>query len=702
MKNKLFFFLLGLIILTSSCVKKNKVAITSPDQKIKLTFGLLDGKPYYLASHNNTLCIDTSYMGFAFKDMQPLDHGFIITSSDKHLVDTTWNPVWGEQSSIRNHYKQTVISLEEKEAPYRMLNITFRVYNDGIAFRYAFLAQEAFGSFAITDEKTEFTLTGNHKSWWIPAHYDSYEMLYNTTNLDQIETLIKNNETRSSKEIYMKKKVRPVAVNTPVTMQTANGLYLSFHEAGLTDYAGMTMALKDRKGQYVLESDLVPWPDGIKVKGKAPFKTPWRTIQITEEPGKLIESNLIVNLNEPCAVNDVSWIDPMKYIGIWWGYHIGKYSWDYPGTAEKPHGATTENAKRYIDFAAKHGIKGVLVEGWNAKITPDKSSDSDVSDMSADLRDYTTPHPDYDLEEVVRYADKKGVEMIIHNETMGQVLNYESQLDTGYKLYESLGVNAIKTGYAGFVEGGKYYHHSQWMVQHYMKVIKKAAAHKIMLDVHEPIKPTGLRRTYPNMLTREGLRGNEYNAWIKAHGNPPEHTTIIPFTRMLAGPVDFTPGIFDLTFDAYRDVQRVHTTLAKQLALFVVIYSPMHMAADLVENYKDQPAFSFIEQVPVDWDETKVLHAAIGDYITIARRKGDNWYLGSITDEQARTLKTKLDFLEKGKKYTATIYADAADTDLEKHPGKISITEKQVSSNNELTINMKESGGMAIVFAVVE
>ncbi len=702
MKNIFLPILLISIIFTGSCVKKQEVAITSPGKNIRLTFGLTDGKPFYMVNHKETICIDTSFMGFHFKDMKPMNDDFLIVSSKSHTVNNTWEPVWGESNKITNHYNEVIVYLQEKNTPNRLMNIIFRVYDDGIGFRYEFPVQDAFDNFAITDEKTEFSLTDNHKTWWIPAHYDSYEMLYNTTTLSEIEQLIKNNQTLSAKEIYMKKKVRPVAVSTPVTIKTTQGLYLSFHEANLTDYAGMKLKIKNRDGKYTFESDLVPWPDGIKVIGKTPFKTPWRTIQINNNPGGLITSNLIVNLNEPCAIEDVSWIEPMKYMGIWWGYHIGKYSFDYPGTKEKPHGATTENAKLHIDFATKHGIKGLLIEGWNTKLIPEKTPDTDISNVSADLRDYTRPHPDFNLHEVTRYAKKNDVNIIIHNETMGQAQNYDNQLDTAYKLYKSLDINAIKTGYAWFVEEGKYYHHSQWMVRHYNKVIKKAAEYKIMLNVHEPIKATGLRRTYPNMLTREGVRGNEYNAWVKAHGNPPEHTTIIPFTRMLAGPVDFTPGIFDLTFNQYRDEQRVNTTLAKQLALFVVIYSPMQMAADLPENYKDNPAFSFIEQVPVDWDDTKVLHAAIGDYIAITRRKDENWHLGCITDEQARTLKTKLDFLEKGKDYLATIYADAEDTDLEKHPEKIRIFKQQVNRDSELTINMKESGGMAVVFEVVE
>jgi hypothetical protein len=506
-------------------------------------------------------------------------------------------------------------------------------------------------------EDTRFAFAGNHTTWWIPADFDSYEHLYYQTPLDLV-----------------------FAVNTPVTMKTEGGLYVSLHEANLTDYAGMTLALVPDEIN-TLRTSLVPWPDGSKVKGSTPCKTPWRTIQIATWPGGLVESSLILNLNEPCVIEDTSWIKPMKYIGIWWGMHIGKYTWH-----EGPdHGATTANAKRYVDFASRHGIPAVLIEGWNTGWHRWGQEGA---------FDHVTPYPDFDIEEVVRYAKEKGVGIIGHHETGGDVTTYDRQIEFAFRLYRDLGIHAVKTGYAGKIYPRGQYHHGQWMVNHYRMVVEKAAQYRIMLDVHEPIKPTGISRTYPNMMTREGVRGTEFNAW--SEGNPPEHVTILPFTRMLAGPLDYTPGIFDLTFDEYKPGNRVRSTLANQLALYVILYSPLQMAADLIENYEGHPAFKFIKEVPVDWDETRVLNAEIGDYVTIARRKGDTWYIASVTDENARALTVGLAFLEAGKTYQARIYADAPESDFESNPTAYEMREQQVTRDTILNVELARGGGQAI------
>jgi alpha-glucosidase len=448
-----------------------------------------------------------------------------------------------------------------------------------------------------------------------------------------------------------------------------------------------------------LTSELVPSPDSATVKAKTPFKTPWRTIQIADKPGDLMVSDLILNLNESSQFkDDTTCCKPLKYIGIWWGYHLGKWSWE-PGDKKREHGANTANSKIYIDFAAKHHIKGLLIEGWNPALT-DTSFARTFSKSSGDypmgLRDYTKGHPDFDLIEVARYAREKDVELMLLDETMGAVRNFEAQMEKAFKLYDSLGIHYIKAGHAWYIENKEHFHKDQWKIQYDMRVLQAASKYHINVIAHESNKDTGLRRRFPNYQSREAARGNEYNAWDKAMGNPPEHETIIPFTRGLAGPIDYTPGIFDLTFDKYKGPQRVNTTKAKQLSLYVVLYSPVTMAADLIENYENDPAFKFIEDVPITWDETKVLNAEIGEYVTVARRSGADWYLGSLTDENARELDVPLSFLEEGKKYKAEIYADSPKTDLKTNPGAIEISQMEVTKNTALKIKMAESGGVAV------
>ncbi len=632
--------------------------VRSPDGRLCIVVFVEDGVPYYRAAYDGSDLLLPSRLGFNLNNDVPLTGGFYIPHHNSRTIDETWEQVWGEEKTIRNHCNELKVPLFEEFYPKRFLVVVFRVFDDGFGFRYELPALGGQPQdIEIASEETRFRFADDHTVWWIPANYDSYEQSYTRSLLSEV-----------------------TAVNTPVTMETTDGLYLSIHEANLTDYAGMTLAASPGE-ELTLKCDLVPWPDGVAVKGVTPMKTPWRTVQVATSPGGLIESHLILNLNEPCAIEDVSWIRPMKYIGIWWEMHIKKSTW-YIGPH---HGATTSNAKRYIEFAALHGIPAVLIEGWNTGW--DRWGQKDAYD-------FITPYPDFDIEEIVRYGRERGVSLIGHHETGGDVPSYEANIDRAFALYRRLGVHAVKTGYAGGIFPRGQHHHGQWMVNHYRSVVEKAAKYRLMLDVHEPVKPTGIRRTYPNMMTREGVRGMEYNAW--SEGNPPEHTTILPFTRMLAGPLDYTPGIFDITFEQYQEVYRVNTTLAKQLALYVVLYSPLQMAADLPENYEGHPVFAFIEEVPVDWDETRVLNGKIGDYVTIARRNGDRWYVGSITDEEARVLPAPLDFLSPGVRYRARIYADTPYTGWERTPTLYEISESEVDRETTLTMKLARGGGQAI------
>lgn len=645
-------------LLIFGCSGNEEIVLHSPDTKIKVIFMLEEGRPQYMVQYKDITVIDTSLLGFELKDTTDLITGFTIEEIIMISNWNNWERVWGEVIQITDHHNKLSVRLKEKIEPHRELHLEFKAFNDGIGFRYIFPEQEGLTDFQITNELTQFRFTGDHSAWWIPGDFDSYEYLYRNTPLSEIES-----------------------ANTPVTFETNDNLYLSIHEANLTDYAGMTLE-KDTITPLTLHCNLVPWPDGVKVKVSAPHKTPWRTIQIATNPGDLITSHLILNLNEPNVIEDVSWIKPMKYVGIWWGMHIGKNTWH----TGPNHGATTAEAMRYIDFAAKNDISGLLIEGWNKGWE---------SWFGGDNFDFISPYDDFDLEEVVKYAKNKGVKIIGHHETGGNIPLYERYIDKAFDLYQQLGIQAVKTGYAGTIRPEGYYHHGQWMVNHYRMVVEKAAEHKIMINVHEPIKPTGTRRTYPNMMTREGVRGQEFNAW--SDGNPPRHTCILPFTRMLAGPLDYTPGILDLLFEDYEKKGRVHSTLAHQLALFVVLYSPMQMAADLVENYLNHPAFQFIKDVPCNWDDQEVLNGSIGNFVTIARQKGDNWFIGSITDENARQLTIELSFLEEDTEYNATIYADGSEANWKTNPYDYEILKKTVKKDDKLILRLSPGGGQAIV-----
>jgi alpha-glucosidase len=661
-------FLITMAFIFACGNNNDRSMISSPDGKITLIFTLESGIPKYSILKENRSIIELSRLGYKLKDLPSLDSNFIIINQKVSSFDSTWEQPWGEKREIRNNYSELLVELEQNDNLKRRINIIFRLFNDGMGFRYEVPKQKNLQEFAIIDEETEFKLSGNHSAWWIPAYGDNrYEYLYTNSPINKMDT-----------------------VHTPLTMKTRDGMYISIHEAELVDYASMVLCSDKNNG---LKCDLVPWADGVKVYTKAPMKSPWRTIQIAEKAGDLITSYLILNLNEPNKLKDLSYIKTGKYVGIWWGMHVGIYTW----SSGKKHGATTKNAIKYIDFAAKYGFDGVLIEGWN------QTWDGDWM-QNGDKFNFTKPYSDFDIKKITKYAKSKGVKIIGHHETGADVDNYGRQMDEAYKYYKSLGIDIIKSGYVGSRMNKKEWHHGQFGVNFYHKALTEAAKHNIMLIVHEPIKGTGEQRTYPNMMSREGARGTEYDAWSQDGGNPPNHTTILPFTRLLAGPMDFTPGVFDIMIKNQPN-NRANTTLAKQLAYYVVIYSPFQMACDLPENYEANPdAFQFIRDVATNWEDTKVLHAEIGQYLTIVRkqRNSDRWFLGSITNEKSRELIIDLSFLDANKKYKAQIYADGASTNWKGNPYPISISEIDVSSKLKLKIRLAPGGGQAICFYPVE
>ncbi len=658
----------GATLIAATASAQDQVRVASPDGRNEVTVEIREGKLYYSLQRDGRAVLLPSQLGFEFRGAQPLRDGLRVVETARKTVDQTWTQVWGEVARVRDYHHELRLAVVEDGPAGRRFAVVFRVFNDGVGFRYELPEQPGLGAFEITEELTEFALADDARAWWIPAFRPNrYEYLYRASPVSTLDT-----------------------VHTPLTMEFRDGLQVVIHEANLTDYAAMNLAgSPDRK----LRATLAPWADGVKVRGRTPFVTPWRTIQLADRAADLAPSVLGLNLNPPNVLENTEWIRPMKYVGIWWGMHIGIMTW---GSGPK-HGATTENAKRYIDFAAANGFGGVLVEGWN------RGWDGNWIE-NGDVFSFTEPYPDFDLPAVAAYASERGVELIGHNETSMGIENYERQLEDAFALYESLGMSAVKTGYVGDLTREGDAHHGQYMVRHWRKVIETAARYGIMIDAHEPIKDTGERRTYPNMLTREGARGQEYNAWSADGGNPPEHETILFFTRLLAGPMDFTPGIFDILIERASgtprrpEEPRVRTTLAKQLALYVVIYSPLQMAADLPESYVDQPAFQFIRDVPVDWEDTRVLDGKIGDYVVVARqeRDGESWYVGAITDEEARTLEVPLSFLVPGRSYVAEIYADGPGAHWLRNPLPIEISERPVDAGSRLTLSLAPGGGQAI------
>lgn len=646
-----------------SCGKMEQNAkLNSPDGTISVQAGIEDGQMYYTVSKNNKPIIEKSLLGFILKEGD-FNKGFKITDITHSSFSETWDRPWGEEKSVDNTYNRMTVNVAENEGLKRKFSVVFHAFDDGIGFRYEFPEQENLKDFVIMDELTEFSLAGNHTAWSFPAYTtEYYEGLYKKSFVSELDT-----------------------VATPLTMKTDEGLYLSIHEANLTDYAAMNLTPVQQTSR--LKIDLTPWSTGEKAFMNTPGVTPWRTLIIADKPGDLILSRLMLNLNEPCKIEDTSWIKPGRYIGVWWGMHMEKYTWA-PGPK---HGATTENTKRYIDFAAEHGFSGVLVEGWNYGWENDWTKEGDKFS-------FTRPYPDFDIEEISRYAAGKNVKLIGHNETGGATINYESQLDSAFAFYNRLGIDAVKTGYVSPLLDHKERHSSQYGVRHYRKVIETAANYRIMINNHEPVMPTGLQRTYPNLITQEGVRGQEYNAWSPDGGNPPEHTTILPFTRGLAGPMDYTPVIFNFNNPVFPDT-RPQTTLAKQLAEFVVLYSPLQMAADMIENYENNPAFDFITSCPVNWSKTVVPDAEIGEYVTIARkdRETENWYVGSITNGDSRKLALSLDFLDKGATYQAKIFKDGKGADWKTNPYALDIEEMAVDSDSMVELDLATSGGAVII-----
>ncbi|HEX7980702.1 MAG TPA: glycoside hydrolase family 97 protein [Gemmatimonadaceae bacterium] len=651
---------------------QSPLTVASPDGKTQVSVAVDGGVLRYSVRRNGANVVTPSRLGFAFKGAPALADSLRITGSQRASYDSTWTQPWGEVARVRDHHNELRVDVLETKAPARHFTVAFRVFNDGLGFRYELPDQPAITDYEISDELTEFTLADNASAWWIAS---------NRPRLDR------------SEQLYSEGPVSTLdSVQTPLTMKFSNGLYAVIHEANLVDYPRMFLA-GPRMESRTLRAALAPWADGVKVRGHTPLVTPWRTIQLADRIEDLQPQLLTLNLNPPNKLGDPSWIVPQKYVGIWWGMHLNTMTW----SSGPKHGATTANTRKYIDFAAANGFKGVLVEGWNVGWDGNWIENKNAFT-------FTKSYPDYDLPGLAAYAKSKGVGLVAHNETSGGIENYERQLDDAYRLYQSLGIHAIKTGYVADTVGGGQSHYGQYAVRHHRKVIETAARYGIMVDAHEPIHDTGERRTWPNMMSREGARGQEYNAWGAEGGNPPEHESILFFTRLLAGPMDFTPGIFDLllksTGEGARtpEQSRPRTTLAKQLALYVVLYSPLQMAADLPENYAGQPAFQFIRDVAVDWDTTRVITGAIGDYVVVARRQkgAPTWFLGAITDENARTFTVPLDFLTPGKRYEAEVYADGAGANWRTNPLPVTISRRAVTSATRLNVALAAGGGQAI------
>jgi glucan 1,4-alpha-glucosidase len=690
-----------LCILTSICTAANaqQISTSSPDHKIALNVNVkANGNFTYSVNYKAQPVILPSTLGMKLKEPAILLDQFKLVKVDSSSYDQTWNTVWGEYSSIRDHHNEIRFHLEDKSGSGILVDISFRVFNEGVGFRYELPTQPKLLHLVVDDEQTQFHLTGDHKTFWIPGDFDSNEYPYNETKLSQVKALPASAEAIA---ISVRTPFSDNAVQSPLMMKTSDDLYVNIHEAALSDYPAMDLLID--KASFTLTSALVPDAVGNKAYLIAPAHTPWRTIIVSDKATDIIAANrMILNLNEPSKIENTSFIKPQKFVGVWWEMHVGKSSWDYSGgqvgsqqAAKVPHGANTANVKRYIDFAAKNRIEGVLVEGWNT------GWEDWFGHWKEDVFDFVTPYPDYGVNELTRYAASKGVKIISHHETSASATNYERWMDAAYRFMINHGMNSVKTGYVGRIIPRGEHHDGQWMVRHYVRVADKTAKYGIMVDMHEPVRPTGLQRTYPNWLASEAARGNEFNAW--SVGNPPMHETILPFTRLMGGPMDYTPGIFQIKMNYYgpEKKEQVHTTLAKQLALYVTMYSPLQMAADLPENYEaHMDAFQFIKDVAVDWEDTKVLQAEPGDYLIISRKakNSPNWFLGAITDEQARNFTQALSFLDPNKKYVAKIYHDGPGADWLKNPMAYVIDSFIVDSKTNLRISLAPGGGTAISF----
>ncbi|WP_300133234.1 glycoside hydrolase family 97 protein [uncultured Barnesiella sp.] len=704
-------------------ILSNGQQLVSPDGNLVMNFSLTaNGAPAYDLSYKGKPVIKTSTLGLELKQEDPnaqtdfqlsgpkkiegleakanLMNGFTVAQTQTSSFDETWTPVWGEESQIRNHYNELAVTLDQPQNK-RQIVIRFRLFNDGLGFRYEFPQQKELNYFVIKEEHSQFAMAGDHTAFWIPGDYDTQEYDYTTSRLSEIRGLMKQAITPNSSQTPFS----PTGVQTALMMKTDDGLYINLHEAALVDYSCMHLNLDDKN--LVFESWLTPDAKGDKGYMQTPCRSPWRTIIVSDDARDILASRITLNLNEPCKLTDTSWIKPTKYIGIWWDMITGKGTWAYTNdlysvhlgetdySKTKPngtHSANTENVKRYIDFAAANGFDAVLVEGWNIGWEDWFGNSKDY------VFDFVTPYPDFDVQEIHRYAAEKGVEMIMHHETSSSVRNYERHMDNAYRFMVDNGYHAVKSGYVGDIIPRGEHHYGQWMVNHYLYAVDKAADYKIMVNAHEAVRPTGLCRTYPNLIANESARGTEYEAF---GGNHVNHTTILPFTRLIGGPMDYTPGIFetDCSKMTPSNTSRARTTLARQLALYVTMYSPLQMAADIPENYQRFPdAFQFIKDVAIDWDESKYLEAEPGEYITIARRaKGtDDWYIGCTAGYNGHKSELVLDFLTPGKKYEATIYADAKDAHWETNPQAYTITHKKVTNKSKLKLTAAVGGGYAI------
>ena len=674
--------------------------VTSPNGIVSIDFQLKNGIPTYKVDYKGKPVIKESRLGLELRDGKNLMDGFEQLNATTSTFDETWQPVWGEVKEIRNHYNELLAELKQPSTD-RYMNIRFRVYDDGVGFRYEFPQQKNLVYFVIKEEHSQFAMTGDHTAWWIPGDYDTQEYDYTESKLSEIRSLLPNAVTSNASQTVFS----PTGVQTSLQMKTDEGLYINLHEAALVDYSCMHLNLDDKN--LVFESWLTPDADGFKGRLQAPCHSPWRTVMVSDDARDILSSHLILNLNEPCKIEDTSWIKPVKYMGVWWEMIAEGKPWSYTNDipsvklgetdyrkvkSNGNHPANTRNVKKYIDFAAKHGFDQLLVEGWNVGWEDWFGNQKDY------VFDFVTPYPDFDIEQLNRYAHDKGIRLMMHHETSGSSRNYERHLEQAYQLMNKYGYTAVKSGYVGNILPYGEHHYGQWMNNHYLYCVVEAAKHKIMVNAHEAVRPTGLCRTYPNLIGNESARGTEYQAF---GGSKTFHTTVLPFTRLQGGPMDYTPGIFEMNISKLNpnNDSHVNATLANQLALYVTMYSPLQMAADLPENYERfMDAFQFIKDVPVDWDNSIYLEAEPGKYVTVARKeKGtNNWFIGSATGDANHQSVISLDFLEKGKNYIATIYADTKDTDYKSNPQSYQIVKGLVNSKNKLKINTVEAGGYAI------
>ena len=702
MKNLLRTILfVAAICLAGKATAAEPIVLNSPNGKLQMTFSLSEkGEPTYMLQYKGKTVIRPSHLGLELKNAHNLQQDFVIKNSTASSFDETWQPVWGETRNIRNHYNEMFVELYQPSQE-RGLNIRFRLYDDGLGFRYEFPLSKSLNYFVIKEEHSQFAMSGDNTAWWIPGDYDTQEYNYTESKLSEIRQKLPSSYDNNASQTI----AGPTCVQTSLQMKTPDGIYLNLHEAALVDYSCMHLNLDDKN--MVFESFLTPDARGDKGYLQAPCKSPWRTIIVSDDARDMLSSNLILNLNDPCKLDDTSWIHPVKYVGVWWeminGMSQWSYTWDLPSVkldsidytkvkSHGKHGANNENVRKYIDFAAENGLDQVLVEGWNIGWEDWFGQEKDY------VFDFVTPYPDFDLKALNEYAHSKGVKLIMHHETSGSVRNYERHMEAAYNLMNKYGYDAVKSGYVGNILPRGEHHYGQWMVNHYLYAVKEAAKHHIMVNAHEAVRPTGLCRTYPNLIGNEAARGTEYEAGASNNVN---HTTILPFTRLQGGPMDYTPGIFEMDMSKMNPNNHAHvnSTLARQLALYVTMYSPLQMAADLVENYrKHMDAFQFIKDVAVDWDDSRYLEAEPGQYITVARKakNSDNWFVGCTSGEKGHTSTLSLNFLDKGRKYKATIYADAKNADYRKNPQAYVISKKTVTATSVLKLKAAPGGGYAI------